>query len=203
MLPVTDSRAQKWNIKRGLIRIWIVVTILWLVTAGGIWLSEWSDELKYSAKNLFASMTPTPSTDYEAICAKIRAQQAAGGTADEIPVIPEVDVVVERGIGRVVAQFGRCLAMLGKEAGVDQIPVALKIVGGDGSKLRELEAGGGKRFSTTDWQALLLNPAQQGLSESQREMIRSFAFVLCLPLLLLLLGTAVWWAARGFGSEQS
>jgi clan AA aspartic protease (TIGR02281 family) len=93
---------------------------------------------------------PTHTTDYEALCARLQAQFAAGGPVDAIPPIP-TDVIVENGVGRVVAAHARCLADLAKQQGIRQISVAFNVVGGDGSTLREIQDNAGNRRPITDF----------------------------------------------------
>jgi hypothetical protein len=78
-------------------------------------------------------------TDYDALCAKLRRQRAAGGPVDPIPALPRLELIVENGVGRIVAAPGRCLAAFAEEEGIDLIPVAFRVVGGDGTALREIE----------------------------------------------------------------
>lgn len=97
-----------------------------------------------------APQAPTHTTDYEALCAKLQAQFAAGGAIDAIPPIP-TDVIVENGIGRVVAAPARCLADLAKQHGIGRISIAFNVVGGDGSTLREIQDNAGNRRPITDF----------------------------------------------------
>jgi hypothetical protein len=71
----------------------------------------------------------THRTDYGALCARLQAQFAAGGPVDAIPPIP-TDVIIENGVGRVVAAPARCLADLAKQHGIRQISIAFNVVGG-------------------------------------------------------------------------
>jgi len=67
-----SDRSAKWNVKRGLIRLWVM---------------------------------------YDALCAKLRAQKAAGGRVDPIPAMSALEPVVSNGVGRVVVAPGRCLVV--------------------------------------------------------------------------------------------
>jgi hypothetical protein len=129
------------NIRRGLIRAWVLFTTIWLITAGGFWLAAWWSELPIVWRDFVATVAPV---NYEALCAKLRAQRAAGGPVDEIPAIPALEVVVAAGVAKVVAAPGRCLAVFAKEEGVDLIPVAIRVVGGDGSAVQQIEGQSGE-----------------------------------------------------------
>jgi clan AA aspartic protease (TIGR02281 family) len=93
---------------------------------------------------------PTRTTDYGALCVKLQGQFAAGGAIDAVPPIP-TDVIVENGVGRVVAAPARCLADLAKKHGIGQISIAFNVVGGDASTLREIRDNAGNRRPITDF----------------------------------------------------
>jgi len=136
------NRPAKWNVERGLIRVWVVAAAIWLLPAAGIWLSSWSHEIGQLTHELITRFTLR--VDYDAICAKLRAQKAASGRAEPIPALPPLELVVENGVATVVAAPGSCLAEIAKEDGVSSIPVAMKVVGGDGSKPAWLKDMNGK-----------------------------------------------------------
>jgi hypothetical protein len=62
--------ARRLNVKRGLIRLWVLFAAIWLAIAGGIWVALWSAELAQLGRELVASVRPA--TDYDALCAKLR-----------------------------------------------------------------------------------------------------------------------------------
>ncbi len=191
--------ARRLNVKRGLIRVWVLFAAIWLAIAGGIWVALWSAELAQLGRELVASVRPA--TDYDALCAKLRAQRAAGGPVDPIPAIPALELVVDNGVGRVVAAPGRCLVVFAKEEGVDLVPVAFRIVAGDGSKLREIEDRAGNRRPITDFPAV--PPVEQRIAGPDRGgMFWSLAFILGVPAILFVLGSGIWWAAIGFRPGQ-
>jgi hypothetical protein len=192
---VPSEQSSKWNVKRGLIRLWVLFTTVWLATAGGIWVTEWSNELAQLGRELVRSVTPA--IDYEALCAKLRAQRGAGGSADAIPAIPALELVVENGIGKVIAAPGRCLVVFAKEEGIGLVPVAFKIVGGDGSTLREIEDKAGNRRPITDFSSV--PRIERVVSNSDRRtMFESFAFIVGVPMVLFGLGSGIRWAVMGF-----
>lgn len=176
--------------------MWVLFTIIWLAGAGGTGVAIWADELRQVGDEIVASMTSDPSeADYEALCAKLRAQAAAGGPVDKIRLVPRLEVVVEKGVARVVAAPARCLVVLAKEKGVDLIPVFFKIVGSDGSEILELERADGTRTPFDFQSARTLEGADHS------GMYGYFAFVLAVPLVLFAFGSGIWWVAAGFKSR--
>jgi hypothetical protein len=143
------DRSPKWNVKRGLIRVWILFAAIWLATAGGIWAAIWSAAILQLGRGFVGSLTPAP--DYETLCTKLRGQRAAGGPVDEIAAIPALELVVNAGRGKVVASPGSCLIGFAKEEGIELVPIAFRIVGGDGSTLREIEDRAGNRRPIADF----------------------------------------------------
>jgi hypothetical protein len=114
----TPKTARRLNFKRGLVRLWVLLTVIWLATAGGIWVAEWSDEILRFGQEFVALLRPAAdysAADYEALCATLRRQRAAGGPVDEIPILPVAEVTVNNGVGRVVADRGRCLGAIATE----------------------------------------------------------------------------------------
>jgi hypothetical protein len=169
--------------------------VIWLATAGAIWGYTWSNELVQFGRELAASLAPA--VDYDALCAKLRAERAAGAPVDSIPAIPALELVVENGVGRVVAAPGRCLVVFAKEEGSGSVPVAFKIVGGDGSKLREIEDRAGNRRQITDFPPVP-SVEQESPSPDLGGMFWSLTIILSVPVILFVLGSGVWWAAMGF-----
>jgi hypothetical protein len=175
------------NIKRGLFRVWLFVAALWLIVAGGIWVAVWIDKLERIGGDLAATLKSAP--DYEAICAKIRSQRAAGVVVNPTPAIPALELTVENGIGRVVAAPGRCLVVIAKEENIGLVPVALRVVKSDGTTLRQIEDRDGV-------------PVQESaIGVYGQPMLWSLVFVLGVPLVLFIFGYGVWWVARGFTSD--
>src|SRR5204863_6391147 len=52
---------------------------------------------------------------------------------------------------KITAAPGLCLVTIAKEEGIDLIQVALRVVGGDGSEVQEIEDGAGNRHAMTDF----------------------------------------------------
>src|SRR5437763_3013719 len=101
------NRTPKVNIRRGMVRLWTLLTVVWLATVGGIWLSIYWDGLLQAGSELTTRWTMTLSDliapyDYDALCAKLRAQRAAGGPVDQIPRVPVIDIVVKNKRAKVV-----------------------------------------------------------------------------------------------------
>ena len=135
--------------------------------------------------------------DYEALCAKLRAQRAAGRQVDEIPRIPALEVVVNDGVAKIVAAPGLCLAVFAKEEGIDLIPVAFRVIGGDGGTVQEIEDRSGRRRPLADFGTV--PRIERATSDSGRQnMLWSALFVLGVPAVLLALGFGFWWVAMGF-----
>jgi hypothetical protein len=196
---VQSQQSPKWNVKRGLIRVWVLFATIWLATAGGIWVAEWSDEILGFGREFVALLRPAAgysAADYEALCATLRRQRAAGGTVDKIPVIPVAEVMVNNGVGRVVAAPGRCLIVFAQEEGVDLVPISYRVVGGDGSILREIEDRFGNRRPIADKMA----PRIQHTVPAS--FFWSLGFILSVPMVVFVLGWGFWWAAKGFGPNQ-
>jgi hypothetical protein len=61
------------------------------------------------------------------------------GPVGEIPAGPVLELVVNKGIAKIVNAHGRCLLVFLKEAGVEMLPVSFRGVGGDDSTIREIE----------------------------------------------------------------
>jgi hypothetical protein len=184
--------------RRGLFRLWIFSTVVWLAVAGGAGVLSWSDELRQIGRDMMASITPDPSeADFERLCAKLRRQTAAGGPVDKIAVVPRLEVVVTDGVAKVVAAPGLCVADLAKEAGVDLIAVAVKRVGGDSSRIRELEDISGQRRPYDDF-AHANDWGNEPLGYDYSAVGQYFAFVLAAPIIVLCLGAGAWWVAMGF-----
>ena len=183
MVPEKPSdRLLKWNVERGLIRGWVLFAVIWTVVLGAVWLVFWSHELAQIG-NEFA-----PAPNYDALCAKLRAERAAGSPVDPIPAIPALELVVENGVGRVVAAPGRCLVVLAKEAGIDLVPVALRIVGGDGSKLQYIQDREGNRRPIADFR-----PAPTVIRMPDRStMFFYLALILGVPAILFARGSGAW-----------
>jgi hypothetical protein len=177
----------------------MLFAMIWVAIAGGVWVSIYSDELALIGRELAASLTPA--VDYAALCAKLRSQRAAGGPVDPIPALPALELVVENGIGRIVAAPGSCLVTFAQEEGVDLVPVALKIVGGDGSSLREIEGRDGKRRPIANFPTV--PRVQPAISASDRRgFFWSLALILGVPAILFALGSGFWWAVMGFRGDQ-
>jgi hypothetical protein len=150
---VRGEQTAKWNVKRGLIRVWVLFATIWLATAGGIWVAVWSDEILWFGREFVILLRPAAdysAADYEALCTTLRRQRAAGGPVDKIPLIPVAEVMVNNGVGRVVADRGHCLIVFALEEGVDLVPISYTVVGGDGSTLREIEDRFGNRRRIAD-----------------------------------------------------
>ena len=200
------DQSPRWNVKRGLIRFWILFVAVWFSTAGGIWIAVWSDDLLHIGREFIESLKP--SVDYDALCVKLRRQRAAGGPVDEIPAIPALELVVNTGVGRIVAAPGRCLVVFAKEEGIELIPVAFKVVRGDGSTLREIEDNAGHRRPISDFPAL--PPVQGRIPDYEYQQIYwSLAFIFGVPAVifgvpavLFVIGWGFWWAAMGFRSDH-
>ena len=135
--------------------------------------------------------------DYEALCATLRRQRAAGGPVDKIPVIPVAEVTVNNGVGRVVAARGRCLVVFALEEGIDLVPISYRVVGGDGSTLREIEEQIRKPKA---------HRREGGISNDRvrcsNSFFWSFGLIVCAPMVLFLLGWGLRWAAMGFRSDE-
>ena len=180
-----------WNFKRGLIRAWILFTIVWLAVVGGVWLSEFEGKLVKRGQESFASMW-TP--DYDAICKKLRQQRASGGPVDPAPAIPALELVVHDGVGKVIAAPGRCLIEFAAEEGVNAVPVRLTVVGGDGSVLRQIQDRSGNLKPVSDFTPVAR--PQPLISDSDyRAMAQGLIFMFAMPAALLVAG----W---GFGGSR-
>jgi hypothetical protein len=194
--PRKDVR--KVNGKRGMLRVWMFFTAVWLCGLGALGVSLFSKDLQQVGSEMVASITRDPSeADYEALCSKLRKQVAGGGPVDEITLLPRLEVVVTKGVAKAVGTPGRCLAVFAKEEGVELIPVVTKIVGGDGSAIREIEDAAGNR-KPFDYRPV--PPIRPSVSDADRRgnMYGFFAFVFAVPLTLLVLGWGLWWVAMGF-----
>lgn len=53
-----DGQSAKWNVKRGIMLIWALFSVIWLVTAGGIWLALWFDDVAGLGRQVAASVMP-------------------------------------------------------------------------------------------------------------------------------------------------
>lgn len=196
---VQGGQTAKWNVKRGLIRVWVLFSTIWLATAGGIWVVEWSDEILRFGRQFVALLRPAndySAADYEALCATLRRQRAAGGPVDKIPVIPVAEVTVNNGVGRVVAARGRCLVVFALEEGIDLVPISYRVVGGDGSTLREIEDKFGNRRPIAE------KVVSQMIEYAVPDLFWSFGLIVSAPMVLFLLGWGLRWAAMGFRSDQ-
>jgi hypothetical protein len=196
---VRGEQTAKWNVKRGLIRVWVLFATIWLATAGGFWVSEWSDEILSFGREFVALLRPAAdysAADYEALCATLRRQRAAGGPVDKIPVLPVAEVTVNNGVGRVVADRGRCLVVFALEEGVDLVPISYTVVGGDGSRLREIEDRFGNRRPIGD---RIVPRIQHAVPDS---FFWSLCLILSVPMVVFVLGWGFWWAGKGFRSDQ-
>jgi hypothetical protein len=178
-------------------RVWVLVALIWLVCAGGIWIAIWSSQLGQAGSELVARVVhPTP--NYEAICAALRSARAAGIASKEIPAIPALEVEVKDGIGRVLAAPGYCLAIIAKEEGIGLIPVALRVVRSDGTKLRQIEARDGSLRNADEFTKVPVEEDTLRLHGSA--MIEGLVFVFAVPTLILVFGYAIGWVANGFRS---
>jgi hypothetical protein len=193
-MPIDTS---KWDVKRGLIRLWILFAIAWVAVMGAVGGVIFADAIRQVGSDMEGSITPEPSrADYEALCAKLRKQWDAGGPVDKVTLVPRLEIAVTNGVAKVVNAPSRCLAVLAKEAGIDLVPVAFKIVGGDGSAAREIEDAAGNR-KPFDYRPV--PPIQPSVSDADRRgMYGYFGFALAVPLVLLVCGSGIWWAAMGF-----
>jgi hypothetical protein len=196
---VQGEQTAKWNVKRGLVRVWVLFATIWLATAGGIWAAEWSDEILWVGGEFIALLRPAAdysAADYEALCATLRRQRAGGGPVDKIPVIPVAEVTVNNGVGRVVAARGRCLVVFAQEEGVDLVAISYRIVGGDGSTLREIEDRFGNRRPVAD---KMVPRIEHAVPDA---FFWSLGFILSVPMVVFVLGWGFWWTAKGFRSDQ-
>jgi hypothetical protein len=193
---VAEAHSARWNVKRGLIRLWVLFAAIWLTIAGGMWVSIYSNELAQLSRQLVASVTPA--VEYEALCARLRAQRAAGGPVDQITALPTLDLVVTKGVAQIVASHGDCLMTFAKEEGVDLVPTVFKTVGGDGSKpawIKDMQGG----VRPNNFQEV---PRVEQPASDLTSMLGSLAIILGVPAILFVLGSGVWWAVMGFRSDQ-
>jgi hypothetical protein len=185
-----------WNVKRGLIRSWIMFTVAWLITIGGLWVWSWRIELPKLWQDVTEMVSPV---DYEALCAKLRAQRASGGPVDHVPALPGLEIAVRDGVAKVVAAPGRCLVVFAQDEGVDLIPVVFRIVAGDGSPVREIEDNSGNRRPFSAFGRVAAPQVERALTgDDRRGIAMSALLILAVPTVLLVIGSGLWWVAVGF-----
>jgi hypothetical protein len=189
------QQSQQWNLRRGLIRIWIVLTAGWLIVAGALWLVIWWNTVSDAADWVYRSIVPV---DYEAICARLRAQQTLGKTIDPIPTIPAIELRVTDGVGKIIGAPGRCLVPIAQQAGIELIPVAFHVVETDGSRLQEIEGADGRRRPMSSFPAVPPVRDETIFEHDRERMFLSLGLILTPPLVLFVIGYGVWWAASGF-----
>jgi hypothetical protein len=177
----------------------VLFATIWLATAGGFWVAEWSDEILGFGREFVALLRPAAdysAADYEGLCAKLRRQRADGALVDKIPVIPVVELLVNNGVGRVVGARGRCLVVFAQEEGIDLVGVSFRVVGGDGSPPREIEDKSGNQHP---FDFPVVPRIQHAVPAS---FFWSLGFILSVPMAVFVLGWGFWWAAKGFRSDQ-
>jgi hypothetical protein len=57
-VPAEPKSASKWNVKRGLFRLWVLLTIGWVVVAGGLGVAIWSSTLAQIGHEVIGWVTP-------------------------------------------------------------------------------------------------------------------------------------------------
>jgi hypothetical protein len=193
------QQPQKWNLPRGLVRIWVLLTAGWFALAGALWLVIWWNTVSDAADWVYRSIV---SVDYEAVCARLRAQQTLGKKIDPIPAIPALELRVTDGVGKIIGAPGRCLIPIAQQEGIDLIPVAFRVVETDGSRLQEIEGADGRRRSMSSFPAV--PPVRdETIFENDRErMFLSLGLILMPPVVLFAIGYGVYWAAAGFKPDS-
>jgi hypothetical protein len=187
------------NVRRGLFRVWVLITALWFCAAGGLWIAIWGEQLGDAGTEVFHHIVHrTP--DYEAICAALRSARAAGITPAPIPAIPALELDVENEVGRVVAAPGRCLAEFAAEENIGLIPVALRVVKSDGTRLRRIQANNGSLRDVGDFTKVPVR--EDTLALHGASMFSGLASILVVPIFILLIGCSIGWAVNGFRSPE-